>query len=101
MSYLQANPDVVANAQGKSDAVSQQINAAESLYGGVPAQLSSVFAQEQALVAKLKANPASVTPADMALASTLQSQEAALIGDATRLGAKITVANGQISMAPQ
>jgi filamentous hemagglutinin family protein len=98
VSYLNANPDVVAAAQGQTDFGSRMIVSDYNNYATIPTQLNSVVAQEQALVSRLQSNPASISLADLQQAQSLRAQEASLITRTGQIGAKIAVTNGTIGL---
>jgi hypothetical protein len=101
VTYLNANPDVVAAAQGQTDFGSRVITDDYNRYATIPTQLNSVVAQEQALVARLQSNPASISLADLQQAESLRAQEASLITRTGQIGAKIAVTNGTIGLVAQ
>lgn len=107
VSYLAANPDVVAAATADENTPSSPdwigsyaVVAAYQKYGSIPSQLNSVVSQEQALVSRLKANPSSLTSADLQLAASLRAQEASLISTAAQIGGKLSVVDGSLSLVP-
>ena len=107
VSYLAANPDVVAAATADENNPSSPdwigsyaVVAAYQKYGSIPSQLNSVVSQEQALVSRLKANPSSLTSADLQLAASLRAQEASLISTAAQIGGKLSVVDGSLSLVP-
>jgi hypothetical protein len=99
MSYLQANPDVLDRAKSATDPTSQKLALAYDNYGSLPNQLSDVLAKEKALATRINADPAHITPADLALAADLRTQERIMIGKVANLGGKIEVVDGQITLA--
>jgi subtilisin family serine protease len=101
VSYLNANPDVVAAARQSFDIGSLAIVAAYDKYASIPTQLNSVVTQEQALVTRLQASPSSISFADLQQAQSLRAQEASLITRTNQLGGKIAVTNGTLGLVPQ
>jgi len=101
VSYLNANPDVVAAARQSFDLGSLAIVADYDKYASIPTQLNSVVSQEQALVTRLQSNPASISFADLQQAESLRAQEASLITRTNQLGGKIAVTNGTLGLVPQ
>jgi len=101
VSYLNANPDVVAAAQGGTDFGSRVLANDYNTYATVPAQLNSVVTQEQALITRLQSNPSSVSFADLQQAQSLRAQEASLITRTNQMGGKIAVTNGTIGLVPK
>jgi filamentous hemagglutinin family protein len=99
MGYIASHPEVVQYAVSHYDLPGMaDLARLDSTYGGVPAQLTSVVQQEQALAKRLKADPGSITLADMQLAQSLRQQEATLIGKASDVGGKVVVTDGTIAL---
>jgi hypothetical protein len=96
INYLAANPDA---AQKVANTDTGGLKAALKTYGDVPNQLNDVVSQQQALVAKIKANPNGISLADMQQATALRAQEASLIAKVSALGGQISVKDGQLVMA--
>ena len=102
MGYIASHPDIVQYAISHYDLPGMpELARLHSDYGGVPAQLTSVVQQEQALARKLNASPGSITLADMQLAHSLRQQEAVLVAKAGDVGGKIVVKDGTIKLAPK
>lgn len=97
INFIAANPDLEKKIAG-NQTVFNLAKAVET-YGDVPAQLNNVVAAQQALVAKIKANPAGITLTDMQQASQLRAEEASLIAKVNALGGQLSVQNGALVMA--
>lgn len=106
MTYLAANPGALTLSQsewpvGKAQQINEMI-AMNATYGSIPSQLTDTVQQEQALLRRMQTiSPKDITLADMQQAQALRDREAYLITTINKMGGKIQVADGKISMVAQ
>lgn len=97
---IQAKPDVVSTANFNAGEL-YNIQRKLSEYQNITQRISDLVYEEFELTARMSSNPSSITAADLTEAASIRSRELSLAREASSAwGAKLSIKNGTITMAP-